>query len=810
MNKAISIKIKRFFTLLFVCFSLIAFSQTNETILKDSTSVKAPKAINTVNIIEEIEVASEKIKEIERKTKPSPLIKKIDSLYPTYKSFITTKRKQANIFIKSNPNKQKANNLLNEWKRYHDFLKSWLNTLNNNLEKNSIILEDVIFQEQTWNRTIEESKEKNIPSQIIKNIEDIKTQFENTKNVLIAENNKDLILESKINFQMRNTNDVIEKIENLKTSNIYNLFYKRHEALWNTPFKKSSDDGNEIYKKFSIGNISLEFLKTFEKTSYLFVFLVILIVLLINYLKKGYDIYPNIDDTNQITKVDSLVYNKSKVVVIFLSLFLAKILFRNVPEIINDTLTLALLFTTIPIINTFLSKKFKNIVYLIIIFFILNSSKTYIWFESIEYRLYLLFEAFLVISSLYYFTHPLKQLKTNNTTKITSLIIKLTPILYILAILSLISNIIGYTNLTDITLKICTQGVVLGIVFFGILELFDGVSLSVLHRHFNSKESFDFSNKINTETQIKKYNRLIVFIFWLVSFLSVIDFLNPLRRSLNDFLTDPYSVGSISFTIGSIVTFLLILISSFLITKLIAFLLDDSTDALKFLHLPKGIPAAISVVLRYLILGLGIIFAISSLGIDLSKFNLMAGALGLGIGFGLQNVISNFVSGLILIFERPILPGDTVEVNNLMGKVNKIGVRSSKVSTFDGADVVVPNSNLVSNDLINWTLSSNLKRIEILVGTSYDTDPNIVLELLLQCANSYPELIKDPAPKALFNDFGDSSLNFKLRFWVHFSNGTQAKSDVSIAIYNVFKEHGIEIPFPQQDVYFKNLPNQND
>ena len=538
--------------------------------------------------------------------------------------------------------------------------------------------------------------------------------------------------------------------------------------------------------------------------------LIILLALLINYLKKGYDIYPNIDDKNQIIKVDSLVYNKSKIVVLFLSLFLAKILFRNVPEIINDTLTLALLFTTTPVINTFLSKKFKNIVYIIIVFFILNSSKTYIWFESIEYRLYLLFEALLIIGSLYYFTHPLKQLKTINTTKITSLIIKLTPILYILAILSIISNILGYTNLTDITLKICTQGVVLSIVFFGILELLNAVSLSVLHRHFNSKETFDYTNKINTETQIKKYNLLIVFIIWLIAILSVLDFLNPLRRSLTDFLTDPYSVGSISFTIGSIVTFLLILISSFLITKLIAFLLDDSTDALKFLHLPKGIPAAISVVLRYLILGLGIIFAISSLGIDLSKFNLMAGALGLGIGFGLQNVISNFVSGLILIFERPILPGDTVEVNNLMGKVNKIGVRSSKVSTFDGADVVVPNSNLVSNDLINWTLSSNLKRIEILVGTSYDTDPNIVLELLLQCANSYPELIKDPAPKALFNDFGDSSLNFKLRFWVHFSNGTQAKSDVSIAIYNVFKEHGIEIPFPQQDVYFKNLPNQND
>jgi small-conductance mechanosensitive channel len=187
----------------------------------------------------------------------------------------------------------------------------------------------------------------------------------------------------------------------------------------------------------------------------------------------------------------------------------------------------------------------------------------------------------------------------------------------------------------------------------------------------------------------------------------------------------------------------------------------------------------------------------------------MAGALGLGIGFGLQNVIANFVSGLILVFERPILPGDTVEVNNLMGTVKKIGVRSSKVSTFDGAEVVVPNTNLISNDLINWTLSNNIKRVEILIGTSYDSDPNQILELLTECANNYVNLIKDPPPVALFSDFGDSSLNFRLRFWVDFSISLQAKSDVSVAIYNKFKEHNIEIPFPQQDVHIKDLPQKN-
>ncbi len=186
----------------------------------------------------------------------------------------------------------------------------------------------------------------------------------------------------------------------------------------------------------------------------------------------------------------------------------------------------------------------------------------------------------------------------------------------------------------------------------------------------------------------------------------------------------------------------------------------------------------------------------------------MAGALGLGIGFGLQTVVSNFISGLILVFERPIHVGDTVEVNNLLGTVNRIGVRSSSVTTFDGAEVVVPNNNLIANDLINWTLSDSIKRVEILIGTKYGSDPNQILKILMDAAMTSKDTLKSPAPQALFSEFGDSSLNFKLRFWVHYEVGLQAKSDISIAIYNMFAKHGIEIPFPQQDVYIKDMPSR--
>ncbi|MDX1761236.1 MAG: mechanosensitive ion channel [Christiangramia sp.] len=332
------------------------------------------------------------------------------------------------------------------------------------------------------------------------------------------------------------------------------------------------------------------------------------------------------------------------------------------------------------------------------------------------------------------------------------------------------------------------------------------IFLSIIHRHYHAKESFDRRQKFYTVKKIFRIIKAGLIFIWGLLFLKLVDQLEPIVAYAKDVLGEVYSVGNTSFTLNDVLSFILILFISFLLTRIIAFLLNDEDGVLKVLKLPKGVPTAISLIFRYLIIAFGIVLALSSLGIDLSKFNLMAGALGLGIGFGLQTVISNFVSGLILVFERPIIKGDTVEVDKLLGTVNRIGIRSSNITTFDGAEVIVPNNNLISNDLINWTLSNNTKRVEIHVGTTYGSDPNEVLKILFKVAENHKHTLKTPPPQALFMDFGESSLNFTLRFWCHYENWLQAKSDISIGVYNAFKEADIHIPFPQRDIYIKSMP----
>jgi small-conductance mechanosensitive channel len=212
----------------------------------------------------------------------------------------------------------------------------------------------------------------------------------------------------------------------------------------------------------------------------------------------------------------------------------------------------------------------------------------------------------------------------------------------------------------------------------------------------------------------------------------------------------------------------------------------------------------ISVVVRFSLISVGIFLAVSAIGMPLNQLTIIISAFSVGIGFGLQNIVNNFVSGIVLLFERPVQIGDTVEVNNLIGTVKSMGIRSSNIRTFDGAEVIVPNANLISSEVINWTLSDKKRRIEIISGVAYGSDVYHVKEILLGILNHHPDILKEPEPLVLFNDLGESSLDFRLLFWTdNYDKWIIIKSEVIFKIHDALKEAKITIPFPQRDLHIK-------
>ena len=258
--------------------------------------------------------------------------------------------------------------------------------------------------------------------------------------------------------------------------------------------------------------------------------------------------------------------------------------------------------------------------------------------------------------------------------------------------------------------------------------------------------------------------------------------------------------GTVSIAAKAVVTAFAVAIATFILTGLTGFILDR--EIVPRLQLRPGAGYAIVTFTRWTIVIVGSVLTLAALGIDMAKVTLLASAVGVGIGFGLQNIVNNFVSGLILIVERPVGVGDLIEVGPLTGEVKRIGIRSSIVRTAQGAEVVVPNAELVAKDVVNWTRSDRQRRYDIDVGVAYGTDPEQVMRLLVEAAGDVPEIMKSPAPLAMFKGFGDSSLDFRLLAWVHSVDvGLQAQNGLRIAILRKLDAAGIAMPFPQRDLH---------
>lgn len=304
---------------------------------------------------------------------------------------------------------------------------------------------------------------------------------------------------------------------------------------------------------------------------------------------------------------------------------------------------------------------------------------------------------------------------------------------------------------------------------------------------------------------LSKIVRLSGWVIWI--YFALIGFLifDPVYEATVKVLEANATVGNFSLSLADVLTFVVVVWITFGLSRFLQLIL--AADVLPRLRLPRGVPDAITSLTHYAVIVLGFLVALAAAGFDLSRITILVGALGVGIGFGLQNIVNNFVSGLILLFERPIRQGDVVEIDGKMAVVKSIAMRASIIRDFDGANIIVPNSDLISAKVVNWTYRSELRRIQIAVGVKYGTSPKAVIELLGKVARERPDISGSPAPEALFMAFGESSLDFMLRAWTPVDTYIQVASDLRVSIAEAFESANIEIPFPQRDIHLITQAN---
>jgi small-conductance mechanosensitive channel len=314
--------------------------------------------------------------------------------------------------------------------------------------------------------------------------------------------------------------------------------------------------------------------------------------------------------------------------------------------------------------------------------------------------------------------------------------------------------------------------------------------------------------KENTDDTIDRvshfFDTAVVLLVLLPALLMIWGVFDRLGEATTGVLTFGFTLGSFHITVGLLIVVAGILYGTYFVSWILQKMLIDVTLSKR--KVAMGVRLSIARLVHYVISVAGFLLALSVLGFEISKITIFLSALGVGIGFGLQGIVNNFVCGLILLFERPVRVGDIVEIGGRWAKISRIGTRATTVHTYDEADVIVPNADLISSQVTNWTLNSRRARLIIPVGVAYGSDVEQVVELLRACARENPNIAKAPAPQVLFLSFGASSLDFELRAVVPDAESRLGvRSELHQEIDRRFREAGVEIAFPQHVVHLHSM-----
>jgi potassium efflux system protein len=358
---------------------------------------------------------------------------------------------------------------------------------------------------------------------------------------------------------------------------------------------------------------------------------------------------------------------------------------------------------------------------------------------------------------------------------------------------------LGFTRLARLITPATIAGGVLALALYAYVRVAGGAAVIALRSPLLQHLQMVRNHGDRIQRWIYRLLMWTAAYFWITRSLEYIGMLDPVLSAGSAILGVSLKRGSISISIEDILAFGLTVLAAYLLSAFIRFILREEVYPRR--GVPRGLSYAYSRLIHYIILAVGFLVGLGVLGMDLTRVTVMAGAFGVGIGFGLQNVVNNFVCGLILLFERPVHMGDIIEVGDLQGEVRRIGIRASTVRTYQGADIIVPNAQFITASVTNWTFSDQLRRIDLPVGVNYGAAPQAVIEVLEKTAQAHAAVLKNPPPQGLFMGYGDSSINFELRAWTAMSgNWAVIRSELASAVYDAVYSAGMSFPFPQREV----------
>jgi small-conductance mechanosensitive channel len=757
-----------------------------------------PTAIPLPDVAAQAESADISLRAVEADLAADASTDTVQTQLPVMTREIDARRDETLKILASNPSLSDLRDMGRDWHQASGNLADWIDDLTareTHFEAQVTALDTLA---QTWQQTLAMAQASEAPPEVLQRIQTVIAAAVKTDAVLDKRRADILKLQNTVVDEQSHVSDLIDAVQQAQTEAVRRLFTQDSPPLWDADVRARTQQHlfEDSHNSFATQWTTLAAYATREAQRFLLHGLIFLLLVGAlhrwrSHLIRGISAEPSLVRASH-------VFDAPVPTAAVLTLLASGWVYPQAPRLLWAFLFAAALLPTVALMRRLVDRSLYPILHAMIAFYFLDELRAVSAALPVLSRL--LFVGEMVVGSLFVgwlilsgrLTATMSGDALNRRRALLNGAIRVVLATFIAAA---IANSVGYVGLSVLLGNAVLGSAYLAFVLFAAITILDALVLSALG-----------SVPLSLLAMVRQHRRVLwlgahrvlqwcAAVLWVLRTLDLLSLRAPLTHEVIDVLTAPLSIGSFSVTLGRVIAFGITIWVALLLSRFLRLLLDE--DVYPRFNIARGLPYAISTLLHYVVLLVGFFVAVAALGFDMTKFTILAGAFGVGLGFGMQNIVNNFVSGLILLFERPIKVGDVIQLSDASGVVERIGIRASVLRTKDGSEVIVPNGALIADRVTNWTLSNNQRSFEIPVVVATGSDPGRVLTLLRDTAAANAKVNDVPPPQALLQQFDSDGLHFTVRAWTdHFEEWSQIRSDIAVAINDVLAREGIAAPPP--------------
>jgi potassium-dependent mechanosensitive channel len=675
--------------------------------------------------------------------------------------------------------------------RYGDQLSSW----NNDLTVRTKTLDSQIAQldglSKIWKATLQLPELSHAAPEMPKRVQSLIELIDRTQQAAKSLRERDLVLQGQVLEAAARLQAIAPAFEQAQVNVTKDLFVQDSQPLWSLAMGKWREASQASLIPPASAALLKAYLAREPAALYLHAVIIFFLFLALSWLRRRVRKWTEEEPSLQRA---APVFDLPVSAAVTLSFLLVGSIYSMAPFLLRATLWGVLLISITLILRRLVDRALFPMLNALVVLYFIDQLRLLTALLPLVGRL--VFSAEMLGGTLFliwlFWTKYLPAVGVNTTKLFTRAIRFAIQIGLIVFPVTLLANVIGYINFANLLGGGVIRSAYVGAAVYSGVRIVEALIVLSLGTRPLGLMRVVRLNRPMLQRRICTVVEFLAFIYWASLTLNFFGLRTPLIKGTEEVLRLNLAIGYLSISLQQVLVFLVTVWAAFALSRFLRFLLEE--DIYYHWHLARGIPQAISTMVHYSFLLVGFFVGLAVLGVDLTKVTILAGAFTVGVGFGLQTVINNFVCGLILLFERPIKIGDIIQIDSDIGEVRRIGIRACVIRTTDGSEIIVPNGTIIANKVTNWTLSDRYRAIEVPVTVARGTTPQHVIEVLKRVAANQPGIAKEPAPQAYVVNFASAAVSVKLRAWTdRYQDWIQVRSDLSVAVDEALARESIQV-----------------